>query len=71
MSMETGKSTGESHYACREIVAERDALAARLAEAERLLREIADDQDDRVSPGLRIAAQQFLATVSATVSTDV
>ena len=55
-----------------EVTKDRDAYFAdlldknsRLAEAERLLREIADDQDDRVSPGLRIAAQQFLAAVSA------
>jgi hypothetical protein len=38
--METGKLTGETHYACREIVAERDALRAErdsLRELEALL----------------------------------
>ncbi len=30
--METGKLTGETHYACREIVAERDRLRAELGD---------------------------------------
>ena len=34
--MNTNKNTGETHYACREIVAERDRLRAELAETQRL-----------------------------------
>lgn len=39
--METGKLPAETHYACREIAAERDQLRARVAELEAVLQPFA------------------------------